>query len=457
MKRGDIAGLSLASNYYAPELWAYLRRLAENPTASNPLSEYVTINPPIELTGLADDALVGFIPMPAVADSATGEYKVTNRPLSEVRRGYTPFADGDILWAKITPSMQNGKTCMVQGLSNGIGFGSTEFHVVRVLDEQVSPRFVLNFLGQDTVRRIATYSFTGSAGQQRVPPTFLQDLPFPTISMARQLEIAAAMDAAREERKSKLEESDTLLSETDDFILDALGIKLPEPDVRQIFGVSYQAARQRLDAHFHLPNLTQYQDAFRQVNHKQLGDIAVFSTETWHPQDHGEDTFRYIEIASVDPETGEAGWNDVRTSEAPSRARMRIQADDLIVSLTRPHRGSIALLDTVFEGCIASTGFAVIREVASHVDRKYLWCVLRARFCLMQMLRRSSGGNYPAITEPELRKVIVPVPGMEIQSHIATGISHRLTEALRLRSEAEEVWARAKEWFEGQLVGPETP
>ena len=395
--------------------------------------------------------------MPAVADSATGEYEVTNRPLSEVRRGYTPFADGDILWAKITPSMQNGKTCLVEGLSNGIGFGSTEFHVVRVLDEAISPRFVLDFLGQDTVRRIATYSFTGSAGQQRVPPTFLQDLPFPAISMASQLELVAAMDAARQERKTKLEESDALLSETDDFILDALGIRLPEPNARQIFAVSYQAARQRLDAHFHLPELAQFQDAFLQVHHEQLGDIAVFSTETWRPQDHGEDKFRYIEIASVDPNTGEAGWNDVPTGEAPSRARMRIRPDDLIVSLTRPHHGSIALLDAKFEGCIASTGFAVIRGVAPHVDRKYLWCVLRARFSLMQMLRRSSGGNYPAITEAELSKVVVPVPEMEIQSHIATGVSLRLTEALRLRTEAEEVWSRAKEWFEGQLLGPETP
>ena len=457
MKRGDIAGLSLASNYYAPELWTYLRRLAENPAATKPLSGYIIINPPIELTGLDDDALVGFIPMLGVADSATGEYVVTNRPLREVRKGYTPFADGDILWAKITPSMQNGKTCLVQGLSNGIGFGSTEFHVIRVLDEGVSPKFVLNFLGQDTIRKIATYSFTGSAGQQRVPSSFLQDLPFPAISMARQLELVATMDTARQERKAKLEESDALLSGTDDFILDALGIRLPQPEARQIFAVNHQSARQRFDAHFHLPEFAQFQGALLQANHEHLGDIAVFSTETWRHQDHGEDTFRYIEIGSVDSKTGEAGWNYVPTDEAPSRAKMRIRSDDLIVSLTRPHHGSIALLDAGFDGCVASTGFAVIREVAPHVDRQYLWCVLRAQICLMQMLRRSSGGNYPAITEAELRKVVVPVPKMEVQSQIATGISLRLTEARRLRVEADEVWMSAKTWFEGQLVGTETP
>ena len=454
MKRGEVAGLSLSTNYYAPELWGYLRRLASNPSATKPLSEYVEINPSVDLSGLDADALVGFIPMPAVSDSATGEYVATNRPLSEVRRGYTPFADGDILWAKITPSMQNGKTCLVEGLTNGVGLGSTEFHVVRVRDEGVSPEFVFNFLGQDTIRQIATYSFTGSAGQQRVPLTFLQDLPFPAIPRSRQLQLVASMDAARETRRAKLAEADALLAGLDNFILNALGLTAPEPDSRQVFAVRHQTVQQRLDAHFHSPEFAQVQKALSRTNHEPLGNIAVFSTETWRPQDHNDDTFRYIEIASVEPKTGEARWNNVPTGEAPSRARMRIQADDLIVSLTRPHQGSIALLTAEFDGCVASTGFAVIRHVAPHVNRHYLWCVLRTQLCLLQMLQRSSGGNYPAITEAELKKIIVPLPEMDTQSRVATGTIDRLNRARRLRAEAEEVWTSAKQWFEGQLVGP---
>ena len=400
--------------------------------------------------------MVGFIPMAAVSDSATGEYVATNRPLSEVRRGYTPFADGDILWAKITPSMQNGKTCIVKNLNNGIGLGSTEFHVVRVRDEGISPEFVFNFLGQDMIRQIATHSFTGSAGQQRVPLTFLQGLPFPAIPKARQLQLVAAMDTARETRWAKLAEADALLAGLDNFVLNALGLTAPESDFRQVFAVRHQAVQQRLDAHFHSPEFAQVQKALSQTNHEPLGNIAVFSTEAWRHQDHDDDTFRYIEIASVEPKTGEARWNDVPTGEAPSRARMRIQADDLIVSLTRPHQGSIALLTAEFDGCVASTGFAVIRHVAPYVNRHYLWCVLRTNLCLLQMLQRSSGGNDPAITEAELKKIIVPLPDVDTQSRVATETIHRLNQARRLRAEAEEVWTSARQWFEGQLVGPET-
>ena len=456
VKRGDVTGSPLGANFYVPDLRRYLTTLGSNPVATGPLSDYVDVNPSMEVSSLDPDALVGFIPMQAVSGSATGEYTVSDRPLEEVRTGYTPFSDGDVLWAKITPSMQNGKSCIVNGLPNGIGFGSTEFHVVRVRDTGVSARFVMEFLSQVSVRRIATYAFTGSAGQQRVPSTFLENLPFPKFSMSRQQELVAAMDAARVERKGKLEEADKLLAGLDYFILDALGLVLPTPEPTRVFAVRNQVVQQRFDSHFHSPEFAQVQQVLSQTQCEQLGKIATFSRETWRPQDHDQETFRYIEIANVDPKTGEAYWNSVPTSEAPSRARMRIRANDLIVSLTRPHHGSIAHLGPEFEGCVASTGFAVIRDVAARVHRDYLWCILRSRICLSQMRQRASGGNYPAITEAELRNIAVPVPEEDIQSHVSTEAIRRVEEARRLRSEAERGWQAAKRWFEVQLLGPIT-
>lgn len=86
------------------------------------------------------------------------------------------------------------------------------------------------------------------------------------------------------------------------------------------------------------------------------------------------------------------------------------------------------------------------------VIRDYLWCVLRRKMCLSQMLQRASGGNYPAITEPELAKVLIPVPKMDIQKIIAAEASRRRNEARRLRAEAESGWKEAKRWFEQQLL-----
>ena len=456
VKRGDVTGSPIGANYYVPEFQRYLTTLGSNPVAGSPLADYVDVNPTTEVSGLDPDALVGFIPMQAVSDGATGEYTVSDRPLRELRTGYTSFRDGDVLWAKITPSMQNGKSCIVEGLPNGIGFGSTEFHVARVRDSDVSAKFVMEFLSQVSVRRIATYTFTGSAGQQRVPSSFLERLPFPKLPTARQQELVGAMDAARVERKGQLEEADKLLAGLDAFIFDSLGLEFSTPNPTRTYAVRNQVVKQRLDSHFHSPEFSQLHQMLSRTHCEPLGSIATFSRETWKPQDHGQETFRYIEISNVDPKTGEAHWNNVPTSEAPSRARMEIQAGDLIVSLTRPHRGSIAQLGPEFEGCVASTGFAVIRNVAGHVRRDYLWCILRSSICLSQMRQRSSGGNYPAITEAELGNIAVPVPEEHIQSHVATEVVHCIQEALRLRSEAERGWQEAKRWFEVQLLGPIT-
>jgi len=131
VRRSGVNNSTLGPAGYTPELQNYLTRLGSHPVATNPLSNYVEINPPMDFSEIDDDAIVGFIPMPAVADGAIGEYTVTERSFKEVRKGYTPFINGDILWAKITPCMQNGKSCIVSDLPNGVGFGSTEFHVLR--------------------------------------------------------------------------------------------------------------------------------------------------------------------------------------------------------------------------------------------------------------------------------------------------------------------------------------
>lgn len=199
--QNDLSRHSLGASYYSPELRYYLRRLSSSSHVTQPLSTYVNVNPEVDVSTMDVSDPVGFIPMQAVSDGATGEYTYVTRPLNEVRRSYTPFVDGDILWAKITPCMQNGKVCIVDGLPNSVGFGSTEFHVLRVHADGVSSEFVKEFVSQATLRRIATYMFTGSAGQQRVPSSFLQDLPFPKLSEAQQKEIVVSINEVREEAR----------------------------------------------------------------------------------------------------------------------------------------------------------------------------------------------------------------------------------------------------------------
>ena len=158
-----------------------------------PLTELAEVNPPMPLASLAPDSLVSFIPM---ADaSETGQWTGRQvRQLRAVRSGYTPFREGDLLFAKITPCMENGKGCHAQGLVNGIGFGSTEFHVLRAKPAG-DPRFIYHWLQSDLLRRKAEAMMTGSAGQRRVPAEFFGKFMIPLLPLPEQRRIATILDS----------------------------------------------------------------------------------------------------------------------------------------------------------------------------------------------------------------------------------------------------------------------
>ena len=141
------------------------------------LSDFLDINPTTDCKSLQDESLVTFIPMSAVGEkdnTVTPEL----RPYSEVKKGYTSFKRGDLLWAKITPCMQNGKSCLTDNIGTDIGFGSTEFHVIRKkANSKIYMPYIWALLSNDDVLMVAQAVFNGSAGQQRVSESFLKNFP----------------------------------------------------------------------------------------------------------------------------------------------------------------------------------------------------------------------------------------------------------------------------------------
>lgn len=116
---------------------------------------------------------VSFVSMPAVTEH--GEIDATEkRKYDEVKTGFTYFAENDVLFAKITPCMENGKGAVARGLHNGIGFGSTEFHVLRPLKGVSDPQWIYTLTIFPQFRYDAANNMTGSAGQRRVPASFLE-------------------------------------------------------------------------------------------------------------------------------------------------------------------------------------------------------------------------------------------------------------------------------------------
>lgn len=158
-------------------------------------SEIASVNPPSAPTALRLSTFVSFIPMQDVDEEGRWIHQQARR-LIDCGGGYTPFLEGDILFAKITPCMENGKGCHARNLHNGFGFGSTEFHVLRAKTDS-SARFIFHWTMNERLRRRALAYMTGSAGQQRVEAGFFNNfiIPIPP-SREEQESIAKIIDEA---------------------------------------------------------------------------------------------------------------------------------------------------------------------------------------------------------------------------------------------------------------------
>lgn len=151
-----------------------------------PLSEAVEVNPKLDRSSFSDDLDVSFVPMAAVEATTGGIDVTTIRKYAEVKKGYTHFREGDILFAKVTPCMENGKMAIARQLRNGVGFGSTEFHVLRPR-AGVDALYIYYFVSSQTFRKEAAGYMTGAVGLRRVPSAFLEDsaIPLPHIDEQR--------------------------------------------------------------------------------------------------------------------------------------------------------------------------------------------------------------------------------------------------------------------------------
>ena len=140
-----------------------------------------------------DSELVHFVPMAAVAENFGGVDVSKLRQLSEVRKGYTYFSEGDVLFAKITPCMENGKGGLVPRLERRNAFGSTEFHVLRP-SKAIAGEWLAHFLSQPSFRKSARHNMTGTAGQLRVPTRWLQTVRMPIPPRVEQTRIVAKLE-----------------------------------------------------------------------------------------------------------------------------------------------------------------------------------------------------------------------------------------------------------------------
>ncbi len=228
---------------------------------------------------IKDEEEVAFVPMPLITSSYYGEHGQEIRKWSEVKKGYTHFANGDIALAKITPCFENSKAAVFSGLKNGYGAGTTELHVARAYSEVVNREYILLYLKSPMFLEVGKTKMTGSAGQKRVPKSFFAENPIPFPPLAEQNRIVEKVnqlmtlcDKLEQQQESSITAHQLLVT----TVLEAL-VNAAEQD-------AFEQAWQRLSQNFDLLFTTE--DSIEQLQQTLL-QLAVMGKLV--PQDPNEE------------------------------------------------------------------------------------------------------------------------------------------------------------------------
>ncbi len=170
------------------------------------LRAVVSINPPTQFANLDQESEVSFVPMDSVSDRFGEIAERQTRPIKG-SGGYTTFLEGDLIWAKITPCMENGKSAIARNLLGGCGFGSTEFHVFRPVTSEIYPLYLHHLLRLQVVRKNARLNFTGTSGHQRVDEQFFHRLEIPLPPIPIQKKIAIKTEDMKNQARKLLAEA----------------------------------------------------------------------------------------------------------------------------------------------------------------------------------------------------------------------------------------------------------
>ncbi|WP_162342848.1 restriction endonuclease subunit S [Cyclobacterium salsum] len=193
----------------------FLEMFGDNDSEKISLSDLIEINPKkSEISSLDKETEVSFVPMADVSEE--GDMKINQtRRISEVWSGFTYFREEDVVFAKITPCMENGKGAIARTLVNGIGFGTTEFHVLRPKKGVSTSSWIFQLTHSKFFRKQAESNMTGSAGQKRVPKEFFFKFKIPRPAYESQLKFEEILNNIHHQKfeiKKEVEKADELFN-----------------------------------------------------------------------------------------------------------------------------------------------------------------------------------------------------------------------------------------------------
>ena len=368
----------------------------------------------------AEEAEVTFVPMSAV-DEGTGVIaKPEVRTYGAVAKGYTSFKDRDVLFAKVTPCMENGKAAIAGPLLNGLGFGSTEFHVLRPTDV-VLPDYLFHFIRQPTFRKRAASAFVGTGGLQRVPQDFLARVKIPLPTLAEQQRIVDVLRMTEALRKDRSETHGAIDALTREYYTKLFGNVF-------VNDRSWPTAR-----------LGEISDVVRGSSPRPQGDPRLF-----------DGPVRRLMVSDL---TRDGLWVNATTDSltvAGAKASRPMPAQSVVMAVSGAP-GLTAILN--HDACIHD-GFVGLRDLHGHLLPGFVAFTLN--LLRAKNDQQAVGAVFRNLTTDQVKAIPIPSPPVQLQEQFQVflaqvkSVQHRVAQSKQLLQQAIAVLS--VEAFSGELT-----
>ena len=375
--------------------------------------------------------------------------ELTKRKTKDLKGRVFMAHPGDVVYSKI--DVRNGAIGIVPETYGKVAFTS-EFPIYEVDTTKINSLYLQLILKTSLFNKLINSLVSGSSGRKRVNPESLEGLKIPMPSLAEQKKIIVAWKEAEEKADGLLQKASETEQGIEGILFGAIGFRKTEYKKQNIFLIKFQYL-ERWDAYFYRKNFFDVIRQLSRANGKSLGQLAHFVGRPWKESDFPDGYFRYVQISDVEEKAGITSATSVKASNAPSRATQIIKSGDLIISTTRPYLAAFAKVGANYDNCVASSGFSVIDKVSPKLDKDFLLLFLKSFCGIKQFEQRMTGGSYPAITQEEMEKILIPLPPLAKQMEIVTKIEKMRAQAAMMRHEAEKIRADAKAGIEKLLVG----
>jgi type I restriction enzyme S subunit len=363
---------------------------------TKPLSEVCTFKPQKSeaRAKLASEDEVSFVPMENLGIGSKELTLTGTRSLAEVAGSYTYFAEGDVLLAKITPCFENGKLGIARNLVNGIGFGSSEYIVIRPSPE-VDADFLYHFLDRETFREEGAKQMTGAVGHKRVPKEYVEGALIPVPTIEEQRRIVTLLDDAFADIATAKANAEKNLQNARELFTRISGSVLAQ----------YASTSQSIT----LEDLVE-PDCSLSYGIVQPGDEVPEGLHIVRPVDMNTDVVMLEGLKRIDP------------ALANSYARTTLKGNDILLCV-RGTTGTVALAHSELAGANVTRGIVPIRFAPEKISHQFGYYLLRSEPAQLQIQAKTYGTALQQINIRDLRQLTLPVPAPQDQEIIVQRFS----------------------------------